>query len=89
MELVPEGLRVSGMAVKENGSKELAKGPSSLKVSCFSEAKTPFTIVLKQSTGKAGLAKGWTNDAIDSPETFKASSATNDCKEESEVEALA
>jgi hypothetical protein len=89
MELVPEGLRVSGMAVKENGSKELAKGPSSLKVSCFSEAKTPFTIVLKQSAGKAGLAKGWTNDAIDSPETFKASSATNDCKEESEVEALA
>jgi hypothetical protein len=39
--------------------------------------------------GKAGLAKSWMNDAIDGPETFKASSATNDCKEESEVEVLA
>jgi hypothetical protein len=78
-----------GIAVEENGSEELAKSPSSLKESCFSEAKTPFTIILKESTGKTGMTKGWMNDAINGPETLEASSATNDCKEESEVEALA
>ena len=76
------------MAVEENGSEELVKRPSRLKVSCFSEAKMPFTIILKESMGKAGLAKGWMNDAINSPETFKACSTPNDHKEESEVEVL-
>jgi len=88
MELIPQGFRMRGMAVEENGSEELVKHPSRLKVSCFSEAKMPFAIILKQSTGKAGLAKGWVDDAIDSPETFKACSPSNDCKEEPEVEAL-
>ena len=88
-ELDPEGFRMRGLAVEEDGSEEMAECRSGLKESRFSEAETPFTIILKESMGKTDFAKGLMNDAIKGPETLKASSAPDDREEEPKVEAFA
>jgi hypothetical protein len=85
---VPEGSRIGGKAVTEDGNKEVAEGTTCLHVLGLIKTLVPFLIILQETTCKTCLSERWSLNALESAEVLEAGGAPDSSEEKAEIEAL-
>jgi len=86
LELIPENSRRSWIAMKYDGSEELAKSVTCLHLTSLFKTLSPLVIVLQQPKSEAGFFERVACDVIDLAQISKRSSSRDDSEKEAKIE---